>query len=82
MNDAGTELRRETWFAGYQFKAGEEAVKEKIWGRKNALGLIFTAGIRPNSHDCKPITDASQLHTVKSVWLRIMGDAECNGKER
>lgn len=82
VNDAGTELRRETWFAGYQFKDGEEAVKEKIWGRKNALGLIFTAGIRPNEHGKKPITDASKVTTSKSVWLRIMGDAECNGKER
>ncbi len=51
-------------------------------GRKNALDLIFTAGIRPNSHDCKPITDASKVTTAKSVWLRIMGDAECNERER
>ena len=82
VNDAGTKWRRETWFAGYQFKDGEEALKKKLWRKKDSLGLIFTAGVRPNSHDAKPITDESQLVTVKSVWLRIMGDAECNGKER
>ena len=82
VNDAGTEWRRETWFVGYQFKPGDDTLKKKIWGRKNALGLIFTAGIRPNEHGFKPITDVCKLSTAKSVWLRIMGDAECNGKEK
>ena len=82
VNDAETEWRRSTWFAGYVFKDGEDALKIKLWNRKNALGLIFTAGDRPNTHNVKPITDVSQIHTVKSVWLRIIGDAECNGKEK
>ena len=81
VNDAGTEWRRQTWFAGYTFQDGDDAIKRKIWGRKNSLGLIFTAGERPNTHKVKPIQDESQLHTAKSVWLRIMGDAECNGIE-
>ncbi len=82
VNDAGTEWRRSTWFAGYVFKDGEDVLKTKLWNRKNALGLIFTAGERPNTHGVKPITDNSQVNTAKSVWLRILGDAECNGKEK
>ncbi len=82
MNDAGTEWRRSTWFAGYVFGDGEDVLKRKLWGRKNALGLIFTAGERPNTQGVKPITDESKVNTAKSVWLRIIGDAECNGKEK
>lgn len=82
VNDAGTEHRRETWFAGYQSRDGEDILKRKIWGRKNALGLFFTSGIRPNEHGCKPILDVNKLHTAKTVWLRIMGDALVDGKER
>ncbi len=41
VNDAGTEWRRSTWFAGYTFKEGEDSLKRKMWGRKNSLGLIL-----------------------------------------
>ncbi len=82
VNDAGTEWRRETWFAGYHFKDGEEALKRKLWDRKDSLGLIFTEGERPNEHGMKPITDERKIAQAKSVWLRIMGDAECNGNEK
>ena len=81
VNDAGTEWRRATWFAGYTFKEGEEILKRKIWGRKDALGLFFTTGNRPNEHGHKPITDESQIDSANSVWLRIMGDAPCDGVE-
>lgn len=41
VNDAGTESKRYIWFAGYRFQKGEDTLKRKLWGRKNALGLVF-----------------------------------------
>ena len=77
VNDAGTEALRDTWFADYRFRAGEDALKKKLWGRKNALGLVFSPGVRPNNGS--PINKESEVTRAKSVWLRIRGDAVLNG---
>ena len=79
VNDAGTEEKRDTWFAGYRFKAGEDVLKRKLWGRKNALGLIFSKGVRPNNGS--PIQHERDVSSAKSVWLRIRGDAKLDGKD-
>ena len=63
VNDAGTEAGRLTWFAGYRFKKGEDALKRKLWDRKNNLGLIFSKGVRPNNGT--PIQSESELSSAK-----------------
>ena len=53
---------RQTWYVGYRFKEDEDAVKEKVKGRKDSAGLVFG-------------TADAHIDTVRdngvAVWLKV-----------
>ena len=69
------EWYRTTWYAGYRFKKGEEAVKAKVKARSKMFGLIFS-GMYPNPGliDTSLISDDRDVEGDDTVWLFVLGN--------
>ena len=66
---------RSTWYVGYRFKDGEEAVKEKVKARSKSFGLIFS-GMYPNPglENLSLISDDVDVEGDDTVWMYVLGD--------
>lgn len=63
---------RTAWYAGYRFDENEEAVKEKLKGRQETLGLHFS-NQTPNPNNLSP-GDKNANVGDDIVWMHILGD--------
>lgn len=66
---------RSTWYVGYRFKKGEEAVKEKVRARSKSFGFIFS-GMYPNPGliDTRLVSDEIDVEGDDTVWMYVLGN--------
>lgn len=68
VKDCGSEggaTAQSTWFVGYIFSKGEDAIKEKLKNKASSLGLRF-AGTDP------------QKKGDEAVWMKVLGEYNPN----